>query len=94
MFAASEEAACYWVGRIAIGTASPVTSKNNGDMAEWSIAGDCKSLLKGAVVRIHLAPPNTAPKMMNVCAAGNTHSTVLIPGGTKFRRGFIRVMVA
>lgn len=68
MFAASEEAACYWVG-CGVGQESadyrrpgfnypPVTSKNNGDMAEWSIAGDCKSLLKGAVVRIHLAPPN------------------------------------
>lgn len=58
MFAASEEAAYYWAGRIAIGTAFPVISKNNGDMAEWSIAGSCNLPLKGAVVRIHLAPPN------------------------------------
>lgn len=38
----------------------PVVSKekNNVGMAEWSIAGDCKSPLKGAVVRIHLPTPN------------------------------------
>ena len=28
-----------------------------GDMAEWLIATDCKSVLNCAVVRIHLSPP-------------------------------------
>ena len=30
-----------------------------GDVAEWSIAADCKSVLNSTVVRIHPSPPRS-----------------------------------
>ena len=39
-----------------------------GDMAEWLIATDCKSVLNCAVVRIHLSPPNTFMGVNMICS--------------------------
>ena len=35
----------------------PRRSTKYGDVAEWSIAADCKSVLNSTVVRIHPSPP-------------------------------------
>ena len=37
-----------------------------GDVAEWSIAADCKSVLNSTVVRIHPSPPNPVTTYVKV----------------------------
>ena len=42
------------------GSNPPRGAKYFGDVAEWSIAADCKSVLNSTVVRIHPSPPNAS----------------------------------